>query len=380
MLASTNSSIPLPFSTGKIQSGSPSLFTGEGFGVGVIRRIALIKPCCIGDVIMATALLTALQRGYPDADIDWIVGSSAASALRGHPDLRNVIDSGPRANPAARPDSLLRLVNILRHANYDLAVVPDRSPLLGVAVLMAGIPRRVGLDSAGRGFTYTVKAPIDPLAVRHEAEIYLDIARALGLSTDDCWANVPPTRAALDEATTFVKAAGLDEKPFIIVHPGGGVNPGMTMTQKRWPAKSFAALADRIADSAGTQIAVVGTLSDSEVVSAFLSQLQHPALNLTNRLSLPVIGALASMATLYIGNDNGVAHLAAASGGKVLMIFGPSDPRRYAPFVPPDRARIAWRPVALPSQGVSAGLPISFDWERDGVNVDEVWIEAQKLL
>src|SRR5258706_14664903 len=165
MLASTNSSIPLPFSTGKIQSGSPSLFTGEGFGVGIIRRIALIKPCCIGDVIMATALLTALQRGYPDADIDWIVGSSAASALRGHPDLRNVIDSGPRANPAARPDSLLRLVNILRHANYDLAVVPDRSALLGVAVLLAGIPRPLGLNRGGTGVTFNFKKPIAPFVV-----------------------------------------------------------------------------------------------------------------------------------------------------------------------------------------------------------------------
>src|SRR5262249_53389837 len=102
--------------------------------------------------------------------------------------------------------------------------------------------------------------------------------------------------------------------------------------------------------------------------------------NLTNRISLPVISALASMSALYIGNDNGVAHLAAASGSKVLMIFGPSDPRRYAPFVPPDRARVAWRPVSLPAQGVSAGTPFQFDWERDGVGVDEAWTEAQKLL
>jgi ADP-heptose:LPS heptosyltransferase len=346
----------------------------------MIRRIALLKPCCIGDVIMATALLTALRRGYPDAEIDWIVGSSAATALRNHPDLRSVIDSGPLANPASRLGSLLKLVNVLRNGHYDLAVVPDRSPLLGIAVFLSGIPRRAGLDSAGRGFAYTVKAPIDPTVVRHEAEIYLDVARALSLPTENCWVNVPPTSSSLEIARKILAEANFADRPLVIVHPGGGVNAGMTMTQKRWPADRFAMLADRIADSLGARIAVIGAESDNEVTASVLSKLQHPALDLTNRLSLPVTGALASIAALYIGNDNGVAHLAAASGGKVLMIFGPSDPRRYAPFVPPNRARVAWRPVALPAQGVSAGTPNDFDWERDGVSVDEAWNEVQTLI
>src|SRR5690349_21593293 len=114
----------------------------------MIQRIALVKPCCIGDVVMATALLTALRRGYPDAAIDWIVGSSALPALRDHPDLHKVVDSGPLANPASRPGSLLRLVNVLRKGHYDLVVVPDRSPLMGIAALLSGIPRRAGLNSA----------------------------------------------------------------------------------------------------------------------------------------------------------------------------------------------------------------------------------------
>src|SRR5207249_11840687 len=126
------------------------------------------------------------------------------------------------------------------------------------------------------------------------------------------------------------------DKPLIVVHPGGGVNPGMVMIQKRWPAERFAALADRVANATGGQIAVIGTASDQPAVDSFKQAANCPAVDLVGRLSLPVTGALASLAALYIGNDNGVANLAAASDGKVLMIFGPSDPRRYAPFVPPD--------------------------------------------
>ncbi len=347
----------------------------------MIRRIVLIKPCCIGDVIMATSLLASLRRGYPTASIDWMVGSSAIEALRDHPDLSRTIDCGRLANPASRPISLLHMVGQLRTGNYDLAVVPDRSPLIGMAALLAGIPQRAGLDSAGRGFAHTVKAPIDPGVIRHEAEIYLDVARALRLSTENCWANVPPSQKALEQARYILQQhPDYHDQPLIVVHPGGGVNAGMTMIQKRWPAERFAALADRAADAIGGQIAVIGAKSDESAIRAFTQTLQHPVLDMTMQLSLPVIGALASLAAVYLGNDNGVAHLAAASGGKVLMIFGPSDPRRYAPFVPQDRARIAWRPVALPERGVSGGSPLDFDWERDGVSVEEAWGALQLLL
>src|SRR5215813_376266 len=98
------------------------------------QRIVILKPCCIGDVIFTTPLLSALRQAYPNAIIDWIVGSSAIAALRDHPDLNRVIDSGPLANPASRPASFLRLVQHLRAGKYHLAVVPERSPLAGIAV------------------------------------------------------------------------------------------------------------------------------------------------------------------------------------------------------------------------------------------------------
>ncbi len=342
----------------------------------MFRRIVLIKPCCLGDIIFATPLLAALRRSYPNAVIDWAAGDQALPMLRGHPSLGGVRTTGTLANPASRPGSLLRLVRILRAGRYDLAVVPDRSPLLGLASLLAGISHRAGLDSAGRGFAYTVRAPIDPAAVRHEAEIYLDVARALGLEVSGCWANVPPRLETLAEYVDLLDSS----KTLILVHPGGGVNAGMTMTEKRWPARNFAALADRLADLLGGQIGLIGIESDRPALDTFRSAVQRPIRDLTNQLSLPQIGALASQAALYLGNDNGVAHLAAASGGRVLMIFGPSDPRRYAPFVPPERARAVWRRVELPSQGVRGGLPRSFDWERDGATVEDAWQAALSLL
>lgn len=329
---------------------------------------------------MATPLLAALRRAHPEAMIDWAVGTAARPALQDHPALSRIIDTGPSANPANPIGGLIRMARILHAGHYDLAVVPDRSPWLSLTALLAGIPQRAGLNSAGRGFAYTIKVPIDPGQVRHEADIYLDLARVLQIDTAECWANLPPGMEAQATAQTLIEQAHLIDKPLIIVHPGGGVNAGMTMIQKRWPAERFAALADRAADRLHGHIMLIGVESDRPALAIFREAVQHPVIDWTDRLTLPTIGALAARATLYIGNDNGVAHVAAASGGKVLMIFGPSDPRRYSPFVPPNRARVAWREIVLPARGVNAGIPLDFNWDRDGVSVEEAWQAVLPLL
>jgi ADP-heptose:LPS heptosyltransferase len=338
-------------------------------------HILILKPCCIGDVIFATPLLQAIQKGYPGATIDWAVGSSAIAALRDHPAIHTLINTGPQANPARRPTDLLRLAGKLHESRYDRAFVPDRSPVLGIATLLAGIPRRVGLDSAGRGFAYSIRAPIVPSVVRHESEIYLDLARVMGLPVEDCWANVVPGPEAVKTAETILAEIGT---PPIIVHPGGGVNAGMAMIQKRWPASHFAVLADRLSEALHAPITLIGTETDQDACEAFLKVAHQPVIDLrSKRLSLATVAALAAKSVFYIGNDNGVGHLAAAAGARVIMIFGPSDPRRYAPFVPEDRALAAWHPVVLPSEGVSSGKAIDFEWARDGIGVDEVWERAR---
>ncbi len=349
------------------------------------RRIVLLKPCCIGDVVLTTPLLTALRRAYPDAQIDWMVGIWSAAAITTHPALQNVIDCGSRANPASTIPGLIHLARTMRSGQYDLLVVPERSPLISLAAWLSGIPYRAGLDSAGRGFGYTVRAPIDPSAVRHEAEIYLDVARALGIATENCWANVVPTDKTRAEVDQLLNARGVPvDAPLVIVHPGGGVNPGMALTAKRWPPDRFAALGEKVANFVNGHMIILGSHSDQTMTEAVLAALNPARLvtNFTDVLTVPQIAALAALprVALYLGNDNGLAHLAAAAGARVLMIFGPSDPRRYAPFVPPDKATFAWRPVAVPEQGVVAGGVTGFDWARDGVSVEEAWDDARPLL
>jgi ADP-heptose:LPS heptosyltransferase len=372
------------------------------------QRIVLILPCCIGDVVLATATLKALRRGYPDAHITWAVGSWSKGVIEHHDLLDATLDTGPEALPVR---SFSRFVRQLRTGHFALAVSLVRSPLMSAALLLSGIPHCAGLDSAGRGFGYTVRAPIDPNTPRHEAEIYLDVARALGLDTSDCWANVPVHEADAARVRTLLETRGV-QQPFIVVNPAGGRNPGMVMDTKRWPPGYFARLAEGLIahltpqpplhtiergsvknplpdppPSTGEGVnshenmrnaVLLGGPGDEAIVKTVQAQMTVPSLALVGELSFGEIAALAAQSRLYVGNDTGMTHLAAAAGAKTVMILGPSDPARYAPFAP--NAMALWKPAELLAGGVASGAPQDWDWERDGISVEEAVVKVSQFL
>lgn len=342
------------------------------------ERIVLILPCCIGDVVLATATLQALRRAYPAAHITWAVGSWSKAVLEHHNLLDAVLDTGSAALPVKSWSGFWRFVSQLRAGHFDLAVSLSRSPLMSLAVMLSGIPVRAGLDSAGRGFGYSIRAPIDPQQPRHEADIYLDVSRALGLDVSNCWANVP---VRPEDVASIVER--ISAQRFIVVHPGGGQNPGMTLDAKRWPPEHFAALAKRLTQELNAHLVLVGGPGDKVLVERVGQLFGQSYTNLAGQLSFGEMGALAKQAVVYIGNDTGMTHLAAASGGRTVMILGPSDPVRYAPFVPD--ALALWKPVQVAAGGVAEGIKQDWDWARDGIGVEEVtkkistWLQTKAV-
>lgn len=339
--------------------------------------MVLILPCCIGDVVLATATLQALRRGYPDAHITWAVGSWSRPAVVHHNLLDAVLDTGPAALPVKSPGGFLHFVRQLRAGHFDLAVSLVRSPLMSLSVWMAGIPYRAGLDSAGRGFGYNLRTPINPAQPRHEADIYLDVPRRLGLDVNGCYANVPVIDADRLTVKAQLAVQGIDS--YLVMNPAGGRNPGMLMDSKRWPPEHFAALGDRLARVLGVgHVVLVAGPDDGPIVQAVQSRLHIPSAAYTGQLSFGQIAALAQASRVYIGNDTGLTHLAAAAGARTVMILGPSDPQRYAPFTPDSLA--LWKPTPLHSGGVAAGTPEDWDWVRDGIGVAEAEARIRMFL
>lgn len=329
-----------------------------------IRRVLLIRPCCIGDVVLATAALSALRDALPGAQIIWAVGGWARHAVDYHPAVNGILPTGPHALPFRHWRSSGNFMWGMIDGRFDLIVSLVRSPRMGLAVLASGVRWRAGIDSNGRGFGYNLKVPVNPAHRRHEADIYLDVVRTAFPETGDYEANLPiaaPARQSVSEKLAAYRV----QKPYIVVHPGGGNNPGMRLDAKRWPPAYFASLADALADAYSVQIILIGGPDDTPLLQAVNEALRHPVAYQSTRLTFAEIGALAAAAVLYVGNDSGLTHLAAASGAATAMIFGPSDPARYGPYT---RNSIAlWKPTELASGGVAAAHAQRWDWTNDGI-------------
>jgi ADP-heptose:LPS heptosyltransferase len=339
-------------------------------------RILFILPCCIGDVVMATAALAALRDAHPQAHITWAVGSWSRQAIEFHPAVNEILDTGTEAIPVKTWKGFWEFVGKARAGRYDIAVSLLRSPLMSLALLLSGIPKRAGLDSNGRGFGYNYKAKIDPNETRHEAEVYLDVVKALGIKTEGYRANLPVLDSARSEVDEILAQKAI--KQYIILNPAGGSNPGMEMSIKRWPVENFAEVGDWLAMETGAQLVLLGGPQDEELLTKLRETLRTQSISFVGKLSFPQIGALAAGAMLYLGNDTGLTHLAAASGAKTAMILGPSDPKRYAPFT--EKSITLWKETRLNAGGVAAADTSAWDWAWDGITANDALAQLRQFL
>lgn len=338
-------------------------------------KALILKPCCVSQVLMATPLLSVLSEAFPDCRFDWAVSDWARPVIVGNPRLTELISTGPSDIGMGRRRDIRELISRLRLEAYDTCFIPARSSLLSLISWRAGIPQRVGLHMNGRGFAHTVAVKPERTE-RHQASIYLSLAAAIGLPAARDHITpmefYPPDSDRIDITRRLVDEVDwLGDKPLVIMHPGGGANPVMSDAQKQWPVQRFVRLGNHLARAHRAQLLLVGDESDKPLADDINGMLTAPAANWAGRAGLGKVGALAEVADLYIGNDAGPTHVAAAAGCPTLAIFGPSDPAKSAPYGATGRVISLWREPSRNGE--------SFSWEN-GITVKEAAEAADLLL
>lgn len=287
------------------------------------RRVLIIKPSAIGDVVHTLPILNLLRKRFPAAHIAWLVTPGCAGLLEGHPQLDEVIRFERRRfgegwrNPLAAW-GLFHFTRQLRQKRFDLVIDLQglfRSGWLG---FWTGAPIRVGFANARElaWMFYTHHVPVGSME-QHAIERYVKLAAALGCDTAPIEFHFHVT----DEDRQAISTMLPETQPFAVLLPG------TNWPTKRWPVEHFAALVEPLRQRFGLSSVVAGGPED-----VTLAQRIPGAVNLAGKTTLRQLVALLERAAIVVANDSGPMHIASALGRPMVALFGPTNPVRTGPY------------------------------------------------
>jgi lipopolysaccharide heptosyltransferase II len=297
-------------------------------------NILVLKPCCIGDVLMTTPLVATLRAAYPDARIEYATGDWSSQAIESNPDIDEVFPVAEGGGGLIhRVVTLAQAAWRLRWRRYDMVFIPDQRWWPNLLAYIAAIPTRVGTAPFPRSLLLT-RGVRDNEKRQHQVDAWLGLARAVGLEGHlEPRLKYIPSQPSLEHAVALIHAQGFDQLPFrVALYPGGGENPLGELYHKRWPPERYALLADRLIAKYGGGVVLLGDESERELNFKVRNDIDHPVLDLTGRLDLDEMGAVLQLCDAVIANDSGPMQLGVAVGTPTVALFGPTSARRFGPY------------------------------------------------
>lgn len=284
-----------------------------------MSRVLVVKLSSLGDLFHVLPAVHAIRRGL-GSPVDWVTQPEYVALVRCFTDVDRVI-SFPRREWLRKQRNFLRE---LREEIYDLVV--DFQGLLKSAWVarLARSKRVVGPASAREGARWLYTDALGPRDRSvHAVEEAAGIARDLGLEVD---LNVFPVQ--------------FPEIPCELPKPCIGLVPRSRWPTKNWPPDFFAETVKRLHSARNPSFVVFGSNADRPV-GELIAAAAPGVLNLCGQTTLPELGGWMRCMDLVISVDSGPMHVAAAVGRPVLALFGPTDPRRTAPWGSQHRVLVA---------------------------------------
>lgn len=314
------------------------------------KRLLVRGTNWLGDAVMTTPALLRLREAFPEAHLALLTPEKLGPLWLNHPAVNETITFSPA-------DGLLAVARKLRGGKFDTALVLPNSPRSALEVFLGGITRRIGYARPWRNFflTQTVAPRADAVKMRkrsvpeikqliagqpgggipqaggpgpaHQMHEYLHLAAALGASAE---ALPPELIVTPEEVEAAGKKFGLDK----VLGPVLGLNPGAEYgPAKRWPMERFIVVAKEIQLKTNCAWILFGGKNDAELTGRIESALGGGAmvLNLAGKTSLRELMALVKRCRVFLTNDTGPMHVAAALGTPVVAIFGSTSPELTGP-------------------------------------------------
>ena len=292
-----------------------------------VRRVLVVRLRSIGDTVLATPSLIALKRFLPDAQIDILLEDWVAPVLEGFDAVDNVLTVGKDKK------SRLNVARTIRRNKYDVAFNLHGGTTATFLIRASGASNRVGYSHYQYSFLYNhlLSSATDfwQQEKTHSAEQQLALLGFVGVPVSD----KPKSRLVVTEsARNSIEHRIFSDKSQIANRKSqiALLHPVAAFDTKQWATENFARVAEFLHEK-GLQIVAVATPKEREILDNLKQMAKVPIL-IFDDLTLPEITALASNAKIFIGNDSGIAHIAAAVQTPSVVIFGSSNINHWRPW------------------------------------------------
>lgn len=311
----------------------------------VVRRVLLLRPDHLGDLMLTAPSIGALRSALPDAELVLAVGPWNTDAALRLPGVTRTIEiefpgfTRRKTGGLVAPYRYLHAVATrLAAQNFDAAVIlRDDHWWGGLLAAAAGIPIRIGYVSPELALFLTRGLPLpdEEHMTRASLRLCAALAAVRGRSLD---AAVAPgdapvrfaTSCAEERAARALLAPAGAGRPAIAIHPGSGA------PVKLWEDDRWATVIDAVS-AAGYSPVLTGTPPERALAGGIAAQSEAAVLNLTGRTTVGELAAVFKRCVMVMGPDSGALHLAVAVGTPTMHLFGPASARKFGPWGPPSR-------------------------------------------
>lgn len=296
------------------------------------KKILVMRYRFIGDTVLTVPFLRNLRQAFPAAHIDLMIEPFSGKVIEGCPYVDTVIPFEFKtihmysaATERGKFAGYLHYRRLIRQNGYDAAFVLKRSLSSALLVFAAGVPRRIGFATEGRGLFLTDRVPYRH--DQHEVENFLDCLRILDVPIGSAGLELWPSAENDSKVTTLFKNAGWKAEDFKIV-----IHPAASLPAKQWPLDRFAEVMKALQKRHKTRFIYTGAKGDAGLYRKIEERGPFNGLDLCGLMNLRENVSVYKAADLFFGVDSGPMHMAAAAGVPVVGLFGPTDERKWRPW------------------------------------------------
>nr|WP_321399772.1 lipopolysaccharide heptosyltransferase II [uncultured Desulfobacter sp.] len=326
----------------------------------------------VGDAIMTTPVLRSVRKNYPNAQITVLAKPWVIPVYAHNPNVDHIMvyDNNGRHK---RGIGTLSLAADIRQYQFDLAVLMQNAFEAALITWLGCVKERLGFNTDARGVLLNRAVKMDPkLKQGHLIDYYIAILKGAGLLTDGRKLDLYLSKEDRQTAGNILKQTGLDQSAPII-----GINPGATGgTAKRWFPERFAKVAEKLSKKFNTKILIFGGSADRTLGDEISQAAPDCCINLAGKTSLGQAFALIETCRLFITNDSGLMHAAAALNINQVAVIGSTN---FKATCPANENSVVIRVPVPCSPCMKPECPIDHKC-MDLISVDMVYEKAIEIL